>query len=293
MFTSSDNSLVFVVWAPAYNILSGGTVALHCLAEDMHRLGCNVFIYSPKLFAGARVPLIDEVGISDLQEQGIIVVAIYPEIVVKNVLNADYVIWWLLHFPGFHLNNWRGDSSWIDRIICFHPDLAVECGAQAKLTYPLYDPNFFSPRNEYFRSDIVLYVNKIRSLTDFHVEIPFKPTRLLKPEDRLSYSQLRELFWKTKILISFEWSGTLKIAKMCGVPVVYIESPIFRRDGFHINDGYGHTWELSDQGISAAERTVHLEHLLATETLHAWHPSLIAEIRVWSAEAKLKGRVDI
>ena len=291
MFTSTDSSLAFVVWAPAYNILSGGTVALHGLAEDMHRLGCNVFIYSPKLIPGARTPLIDDFGISELRKEGIIVVAIYPEIIVKNVLHADYVIWWLLHFPGFHLNNWSGDRSWIDRIVCFHPDLAVECGAQAKLTFPLYDPAFFRPRSDYKRSEIILYVNRIRGFTDFHYEIPLKPTRLLKPEDSLSYSELREIFWRTKTLISFEWSGTLKIAKMCGVPILYVESPIFRRDGFHLSGGYGHAWEISEEAVIAAERTVHLEYLLAIETLHAWQPSLVAELRVWFAEAKLKGRV--
>lgn len=292
MFASSLNGLVFVIWAPAYNILSGGTVALHGLAEDMHRLGCNVFIYSPKVVAGARAPLIDEVGIADLKEQGMIVVGIYPEIVVENILKADYVIWWLLHFPGFHLNNWHGDVGWIDRIICFHPDLAVECGAHAKLTYPLYDPSFFHYESSHVRSEIVLYINKIREFKNFNTQIPFAPTRLLKPEDKLSYSQLRELFWRAQVLISFEWSGTLKIAKMCGVPVVYVESPIFHRDRLYTNDGYGHTWELNDEGIGAAKRTVHLERVLATETLHAWRPSLMAEIRIWSAEAKSKGQVN-
>lgn len=289
MHIASDPSIVFIVWAPAFDYSSGGRVSLHGLANDMHRLGYNVFLYSPRSFPGAQVPLISDQGVQELRQTGTLIVAIYPEIVVGNVLQADYVVWWLLHIPGFHLNNWNGDTAWTDRIVCFHPDLALRCGADAKLTYPLYDPAFFFPRRDVERTEVLLYVNKIRKHPEVELSLAVKPTALLKPEDNLTYSQLRALFWRTRLVISYEWTGTLKIAKMCGAPIAYRESPIFTKEEFGLNGGYGHTWEMTAEGIAAAERTVNLEYLLAKDIVHCWLPALEEEAATWLKAAKTKG----
>jgi hypothetical protein len=275
------HDIFFVVCSPSYSKLSGGIHALHCLAEDINNLNYKVGLFSEKGMPGAKVPIITIEGLNELKNSGMHIIAVYPEIVTNNFLNADYSIWWLLNYPGFLKSNWNGDVSWCDRIIAFGADVGKNLPYSDQLTYPLYDPDFFFENNDVEKKEIIYYANRILQ-TNEPVETPIKFTGLLTPESNFNYKQLRNLFWKTKILYTREWSGVLVIAQLCGVPVILIESPILNKNLRNTEALiYGAIWSDEEKDIDEAKKSLINVKIRHIDRKIIWPIKLKLEIELW------------
>jgi len=283
-----DRNLLIVIQAPAFSMKSGGIYALHALAADLHGMGHQVALYSNGTFPGSPVSLIGEKGLLAARSQGITIIAIYPEITLTNFLSADYCVWWLLNFPGFINKKWNGNDSWADRVICYDPVFAMQTRCDGKLTFPLYDPDFFFPNPTVPKTEVVCYLNRIRYTGQKRLEAPVKVTKKLVPDDQLTYAELRELFWRTRLVISWERSGTCAIAQMCGVPIVYMPSPILQENPDVRWGGYGSCWDYSEEGLAAATRSVKLVPLIHRDLRLLWPAALEREVAEWVAGAKRK-----
>lgn len=283
-----EHDIYFVVCAPAYQRTSGGIHALHCLAEDMHALGCAVGMFTTGSMPGAKVPLITTEDLQEIRSSGVLIVAIYPEIVVENILQADYVVWWLLNYPGFIKKNWDGSHDWADRVIGFGTEVARDCRCDGVLIYPLYDPSLFFPNTGVEKTETIYYVNRIINVMP-DSQPPVAPTRILSPLDQLSYKQLRNIFWQTRLIVTHEWSGTFVIAQLCGVPVIFLESPIFSQTT-HTNElfQYGSAWGYSEENVQKATHSLDHVAKIHQDRKAAWLPDLIKEIGIWITQAKIK-----
>ncbi len=284
----SERDVYFVVYAPAYERTSGGIHALHALAEDMYAMGCNVGMLATSSMPGARTPLITPEQLFQIRSSGMLLVAIYPEIVVENVLQADYTVWWLLNYPGFIKHNWDGSYDWPDRIVCFGPEVGKDCRCDAKLIYPLYDPDLFFPNPGILKTETVYFVNRIMTVAE-SIQKPVEPTYILDPRNPLNYKQLRSLFWKSRVVITHEWSGTMVIAQMCGVPVIFIESALFSPET-HKGELFAHgsAWGYSDENLLAAARTLGAVAQIHKDRKVVWLYDLASELKVWIDCAKRK-----
>jgi hypothetical protein len=284
----SERDILFVVYAPAYQRSSGGIHAIHSLAEDMHAMGCNVVMLAASGMPGGRAPVIDPAYLETARGSGLLIIGIYPEIVTENVLNADYVVWWLLNYPGFIRKNWDGSHEWADRVVCFGPEVGKDCRCDGKLIYPLYDPDLFFPNPNIPKTETVYYVNRILTVAE-SIQKPVEPTYILDPKNALSYRQLRALFWKSKVVITHEWSGTMVIAQMCGVPVIFIESALFSPET-HKGEVFMHgsAWGYSDENLLAAARTLGSVAQIHKDRKTVWHHDLASELKLWIDSAKAK-----
>lgn len=118
----------YVIWAPAYNETSGGSITLHKLCHNLNEIGHSAFLFpfTKARHATARrafhylVQRFPALGTAmgkgfktnpslntpllpfglDLRPDR--TVTIYPDIVVGNPLGAKHVVRWFLHQPGFH-----------------------------------------------------------------------------------------------------------------------------------------------------------------------------------------------
>ncbi len=251
-------------------------------------MGCNVGMLAAGGMPGARTPLITPEQLIQIKSSGILLVAIYPEIVVENVLQADYVVWWLLNYPGFIKKNWNGNYDWADRILAFGPEVARDCRCDGVLIYPLYDPDFFYPDPSIEKSEIVYYVNRILSVAPSS-SLPVQPTHVLNPKDELSYKQLRRLFWKTSLIVTHEWSGTFVIAQLCGVPVIFLESPLLSPT-VHTGEVFlhGSAWGYTEDNVRKAANSLTAISKIHQNRKTAWLSDLSNEIATWVAHAKRK-----
>lgn len=284
----AEREIYFVIYAPAFQRTSAGIYALHAMAEDMHAMGCNVGMLAGAGMPGARVPLITGEGLETIRAAGMLIVAIYPEIVTENILRADYAVWWLLNYPGLIKGNWNGSYDWADRVVGFGPELARNGRCDATLAYPLYDPDFFFPNDAIPKTEIVYYVNRIFSITEA-IPTPVTPTYVLSPANNLSYKQLRQVLWQSKVVIANEWSGTLIIARLCGTPVIHLPSPLLTVEA-HSGEEHmlGAAWGYSEQNIEKARQSLGPLHLIHRKRKEMWLPSLAREVGAWISGVKKK-----
>lgn len=92
----------FVVYAPHYNEMAGGIIALHKLCDLINRLGGTAFLH-PFHHFGVREEFISPVRwMGDDDSYGDNWIVVYPEVIGGNPLKARNVVRWLLHDPGFH-----------------------------------------------------------------------------------------------------------------------------------------------------------------------------------------------
>lgn len=287
-FEINEKDIFFVVCAPPFNRNSGGIYALHSLAEDLDRIGCNTGILTTETRPGSKVKLIDLDFYNKIAQSGMMVVAIYPEIILNNTLKADYAVWWLLNFPGFINKSWDGDLSWADRLVGFTEEINSHTKIDSILTYPLYDPDFFRVNEDIEKDRIIYYANRILSVDRF-LAPGISNCNLLTPAANLNYKELRDLFWRSKVFITSEWTGTAIIAQLCGVPVIFIESPILKptlHKGRHFD--FGSAWGLSDENIALAKGTLPKVREIHYSRKLLWKKSLQEEVLHWITALKNK-----
>lgn len=119
----------FIIFSQPFDMNSGGALALHKLCHLIKQLGreCYIFPYFPgapldnctndlflnniklteenlihyKVHSEFNTPVLEPKSYKAIENNKDII-AIYPEIIKGNPLNAANVVRWLLHNPGFH-----------------------------------------------------------------------------------------------------------------------------------------------------------------------------------------------
>jgi predicted O-linked N-acetylglucosamine transferase (SPINDLY family) len=284
----AERRIYFVFCAPAFEHASGDVYAMHAMAEDMYALGCNVGMLATLGMPGSRVPLITADFLGTVRANGMMIVAIYPESVTDDVLKADYAVWWQLNYPVMLTSNGGSKPDWADRVLSFDAEAGKNCQRNGELNYPLYDPDFFCPNDAIPKTETAYYVHRIFNHVE-SIDTPVQPTLVLNPESKQSDKQLREALWRSKVVISHEWSGTLVMAQLCGVPVILMPSPVLStsvRYGGPTMPGVA--WGYSEQSVEIARQSLAEVSALHRMRKLTWPQTLLAEVREWIAGVKAK-----
>ncbi|MDM9583775.1 glycosyltransferase [Nostoc sp. GT001] len=204
--------LNFIISAPAFKFNTGGVVALYNLARiiDEYNIPCKIFDTD-----GARLPnnIFDDYATeADLNENTVV---IYSEVVVGNLVNAKYVVRWILCELGIHCphdiyTTW-GKDDFIYHYSTYNPQKNVKY-------YNILSPVYVEPRLKNNARSRDGYCHIIRKGHKFHKPlIHIHPSNSLLLDDNLSQEVLIEIFNIKEYLISYDpYSYITYMAALCG-----------------------------------------------------------------------------
>ena len=102
----SPKSDVYYIYAPVYADWSAGIRVLHYLCEALNKNGYEAFLVihgrgvDSKFSLSSKSPILTKQILHSHSMSGRRQIAIYPETIKGNPVNAQYVIRWLLNFPN-------------------------------------------------------------------------------------------------------------------------------------------------------------------------------------------------
>jgi len=264
----------FIIVTLEYNDDCGGCVVLHQLCDKLNQLGHHAFIwpllkpvfnitnplktlylflkYFYRLFQqGFNVNknlVTPFASYSDLKDA----IVIYPEIVVGNPLNANKVVRWLLHKPGFNTN---GKINFGDKDLFFYYDKAFD------------DPRFNHNGENHLciisdRAEIYKQINNNKRngscyilRKGFNREL-IHDTSISLLIDNLSHQEIAKIFNETEYCISYDmYTMYTTYAALCGcIPIVVPEKGISKEQwNPSIENHYGIAYGFDD--IDYAKQT--------------------------------------
>ena len=152
----------YFIFSPHYAPNVGGIVVLHRLAHMISQLGGEGFIVSPSTFHGSAAKLIEaefvKEGMVDIDEcRHPDAMAIYPEIVLGNPLNCQYVTRWILRDSG------NMSYSKKDFIFRYHPRHNLEFNGgrfDGFLNVESYPVQVLTAKRRFFRWKILVMIRK-------------------------------------------------------------------------------------------------------------------------------------
>lgn len=230
----------FLICAPRYNELSGGSIVLHKLCDSLNKQGHQALLWpiNKPRFAGMdclryftrlsvyyavrlyRKPFLSPRGLvspiaktSDIDDS----IVIYPETVEGNPLRATRYVRWLLYKPGFH----NGRDQSFDRELYFYFTKAFDvdvgnaiCGG--RLTVFDYFTDIYNEENVGTREKICFLIRK-GSMRD---DLPVLNNQWVL--DGLDHKKMAKAFKECKRCYFYDsYTFYSTYAALCGcVPVI-------------------------------------------------------------------------
>lgn len=222
----------YFIVTPPYTHISSGVRTLHLLCHSLNSVGEQAFIaptwdgVAPTL-ATLQTPLLTSYIVDFYKQRNIEPIAIYPDIVQGNPLNAKKVVRYLLAAAGLY----GGDATFppTDKIYGCATKIAKEHGGEP-LVLPCSDRNIFHGPLVYIDG----YSQPAREGTCFYsykydkihgqslLPITVGSTRL-----EGSLENIASILQKSKLCYVYEFSNIIIEAGLCGCPVVLVRTPYF------------------------------------------------------------------
>lgn len=218
-------TLPYYIWAPSYTHASAGVRALHLLCHLLNSHEQKAYLIPDNYIAYATNAFLDT-PLLPAQHQnfyGSSFIAVYPDVVRGNPLNAKHIVRWLLAPKGAY----GGDSEFLstDMVYGYAPGYVEDT-----LFIPLTDPDIFYPPEDSGeavppeRSGSCFYSHKYEmhgNTPDLH---PADAVRLVGSPHELS-----GILRKSKVCYVYELSEVIVEASLCGCPVVLVRTPYFNK----------------------------------------------------------------
>ncbi|MBB5390092.1 MULTISPECIES: glycosyltransferase [unclassified Herbaspirillum] len=193
------------------------------------------------------------------QEAGRSPIAIYPEVVSDNPLNARNVVRYLLAEPAIYTGR-PINLQPRDLVYTFGPTLVPKGWVADMLRIPLVDTRLFNSIgvDDTKRKGTAVFIHRhlnkggeLHPIAADSIEISYRvPER--------SAAQLAEIFRSVECLYMYEHSTVCFEALLCGCPVVYIMNATSLPESFPwLMKGKGISWGLNPEDIAQAKQTVH------------------------------------
>jgi hypothetical protein len=257
-----------------YRQSSAGIRVLHYLCHALNEVGEEAYILADVTSPYLRTPkLTEEVMMRHLQS-GRLPIAVYPEIISGNPMEAPVVARWLLNKPG-HIG---GDSVYDQNEIIFaYQKIYAPEGVFSHLLYiPVIDGRIFHNRdnpNDFKRQGACFYAHKYLMSGGELTSHAVGATSLCQNTPR-SHEEIAEILKRSEVLYSYEPSAIITEALYCGCPVVIIPSEYLERDydyrqlrGPGVEIGYDeHALERAKQSLNQQNADTHIK--FAKWTLH-------------------------
>ena len=290
------------IYAPPFVTWSAGIRVLHQLCDQLNRNGVPAWLalHGPKskleFLSQLDTPVLSREILQSHTERGLKAVAIYPETILGNPLNASVVITWILNSPKLlgGVNNFKSDFVYgftqtlikeyedkshfkVDGSI-FLPPLDVEEVAKVVRKEDLSNP---------FR---LLYCQKFRALGGIPDSFEGKVIEVERfTTDAPSRAELLELISRSEEVIVYENSTIVTEAEIIGTPVRCISNEWFNSLLAENELGSeGVVWGKSSPKADASNSRV--KTLEAIESAMAKLSSqLVLQNSKWQALANTKG----
>lgn len=268
---------------------------MHYFCHALNLIGEEAYITTEITAPHLRTPILDHKTLENHQRNCREGIAIYPEIVSNNPLNARHVVRYLLNIPEF-INT--DPIQWLDSdlIYAHGPGITLPGMEAEMLPIPLIDTSIYNAEgvDDKYRAGSLVFLNryldrggKLSPITDKSLEISFRvPIRT--PEE------LRDLYRKAELLYTYEPSTACYEAMLCGCPVVYLPNPINLK-AEHI--GYlgreGWAWGPSAEQIAFAKSTVRQVAANYQEKNRAFWEQLEEFVKTTQASIDKRGKKDV
>lgn len=282
----------FLIFAPSYQELSGGVIALHKLCSILNELGRQSFLYPysqthslkrnksvksgfDSLVQKAKLqlkpyktnpffetPVISNIKGIDWDKW----VVIYPEVTEGNPLGAKNIVRWLLHNPGFHYDYFsylRGELYFRFNSGISDFDSPGSCTSTSFLKVIHYPLEHYNEHNvATVRSGTAYSIRKGKGKPLLH---SLKDSILI---DEKPHKEVSEIFKRVKRFISYDSLSAYSIfAALCGCESVVVPDDGVSKEQWYPDhrDRYGISYGFADIEEANMSRSLLRDHILGEQ----------------------------
>lgn len=222
--THISTPMPYIILAPGYKESSLGIQVIHRLCHLLNESGQSARLIECDVNPAWNTPVISFEDYLAYSEGGESCIAIYPEVVQGNPLNAPVVVRYMLNREGV-IEKKAMNAKGEDLFFWYRSEFAGKAFAPDMLELEAYDTTLFCDDSSVKDLDL-LYINRVpRQKIDF-TTLP-AGIRVLSMEQPLSLSELAAVLKRGRVLYTYESSGTCFLANLCGCPVVARSMPGF------------------------------------------------------------------
>jgi hypothetical protein len=256
----------FYILTPRYTSLSGGPIALHRLCHLLNTLGYEAYVTSDTTSGTLWTPTLTKPIAKAHQDAGRDPIAIYPEVFMANPLNCRRVIRFLLNKPGAralkgekdeNIAFWESPERQSEFILHFAEEFRVPGLKSSMFWFPIVDDSLFKPveGEQPERHGFLVYSHRVKFAPE---AIPAwaHPYTMIEMSNPKTPAELALRYQTARALVTFERTGAMNEALLCGCPVVGIPNKWFEElPMFSLFGGLGIGWGAGADQLDWAERT--------------------------------------
>jgi hypothetical protein len=254
------NHCPIYIYAPEYVTWSAGIRVLYKLCHELNKNGFKSWIVlhgprnSKRIDHGLIAPVLNKKIAIEHERQNLRSIAIYPETIPGNPLNAAFTIRWLLNVPG----QLGGNTKFKDELVLSYTDYLAQkylafSGRQTDILFiPAVDKSELSlvqiEKRNLIENQTLLYCQKFRALggePSLEHKSAIEVTRF--KSNSWSRQDLLIKLQNSSELIAYENTTLISEAQFFGVPVRCISNNWF--------DGLIAEKELGSDGVCWNEET--------------------------------------
>jgi hypothetical protein len=293
MTTQRDKDNIYIVYTPRFNIKSGGAIVLHHLCHLLRKQGAQAFIYfadysipdfsfNPAkliyrytryafrilfslLFPNSKSFFYDSFNTPLLTDFNLLndAIAIYPESINGNPLNAKKVVRWLLHKPGFHNKQVHYGKN--ELFFFFQPAFIGN-------DFPVNSENLL--HTPYLMTDIYKQTNFGKRVGACYLISKGRKRKITEDlrnaliVDKLPHKKIAEIFNKTEYFISYDTKSMLSTyAAICGCKSIVVPEEGVTKQEWQPDKkmGYGIAYGFADLHYAEQTRDKMFEGLEQTD----------------------------
>lgn len=218
----------YYVVAPDYARQSAGIRVMHQFCAALRRCGQEAWISTGKVNPELDTPLLTDEIRHRHAELGRIPIAVYPEVIGGNPLQAHVVTRYILNTPGLFGESPRYKSS--DFLFSYAEELNIKLtGSWGVLFLPCIDSSVFNNLNnpsDGARDGWCVYAGRYKQGLIENQEL-LANCKVITREWPGSHEEMADLFRQSEGLYCFENTAVSLEARLCGCPVVHLPSPFY------------------------------------------------------------------
>lgn len=219
----------YYIASPNFAQNTSGPRMLHTLCHMLNELGYEAYITSEIASPWLHTPRLTSEIVIKHKTTGRVPIAVYPEVVNGNPLQAKVVARWILNQAG-HLG---GDSTFASTELLFYWDEWVLKGATnaERLFFPSVDTRLFNAygTDPHKRTGYCFYAHKYLAFGGVVSDrIASNGINLCQSIPR-TIDEIVQILRQSRVLYCYEPSNMVMEAYACGCPTVLVDTPYLRR----------------------------------------------------------------
>lgn len=212
----------YIILAPDYKESSLGVQVIHRLCHLLNESGQLAYLKQCVVNPDWNTPCVSFDDFREYTEGGKPFIAVYPEVIAGNPLNAPVVVRYMLNREGV-IEHRSMNARAEDLYFWYREEFADKAFNAPLLALESYDLSLFCDDNAEKDLDL-LYVNRMPVKKIDFSKLP-TGIRVLSMQQPLSLNELAAVLKRGRVLYTFESSGTCTLANLCGCPVVALTQP--------------------------------------------------------------------